>query len=79
MPITVKLSSSLRPFVNSYDPHQGLILEFKPGQTVAQLIQHLGLPKEKVKIIMINGISAPPERTLQDADRLGLFPAVGGG
>lgn len=79
MPITVKLSSSLRPFVNGYDPHQGLNLELKPGQTIAQLIQQLGLPKEKVKIIMVNGISAPLEKTLQDGDRLGLFPAVGGG
>ena len=79
MPITVKLSSSLRRYVSGYDPHQGLNLEYTPDQTVEELMQQLGIPREMVKIIMVNGLSTPLERTLEDGDRLGLFPAVGGG
>ena len=79
MPITVKLSSSLRQYVSGYDPYQGLNMELKPGQTVEELIHLLGLPREKIKIVMVNGISTPLDRILQNGDRLGLFPAVGGG
>ena len=34
---------------------------------------------DEVHIILINGVSSPPDRVLGEGDRLGLFPAVGGG
>jgi sulfur carrier protein ThiS len=79
MPILVKLSASLRRLVPGYDAMSGLSLAPSPGLTVGGALAQLGIAPGDVKIIMVNGVSAGPERELADGDRLGLFPAVGGG
>lgn len=79
MPVLVKLSASLRRLVPAYDPMAGLNLPHRPGLTVAGVLADLGISPSEVKIIMVNGAAADPERGLTDGDRLGLFPAVGGG
>jgi sulfur-carrier protein len=79
MALLIKLSSSLRPFAQRYDPHHGLEMDIRPGATVADIIRELGIPLEKVKIIMVNGLSAGHDHELRDDDRLSLFPPVGGG
>jgi sulfur carrier protein ThiS len=42
-------------------------------------LAEIGLRPEGVKIIMVNGAAATLAGELRDGDRLGLFPAVGGG
>ena len=79
MPVLVKLSSSLRRFVPGYNALAGLHLLHRPGLTVAGVLQELGITISEVKIIMVNGVRTGPERTLTEGDRVGLFPAVGGG
>ena len=79
MSLLIKLSSSLRKLAEGYDPHQGLTLEAQPGERVAQLLDRLGIPSEKVKIIMINGRTARLDTVVIDGDRVALFPPVGGG
>lgn len=51
----------------------------EPGLTVAGLVAALGLDPEAVKVAFVNGQHATPETPLRDGDRVGLFPAVGGG
>jgi molybdopterin converting factor small subunit len=46
---------------------------------VADVLTALGIPEEEVKIIFINGVKKELHAPLADGDRLGLFPAVGGG
>ncbi len=79
MAIDVMLSSALRRYVPDYDPLSGLQLEATPDLTVKELINSLGIPTQDVKIIMINGKADRLDRPLSDGDRVGLFPAVGGG
>lgn len=79
MPLTVKISATLRNYVPDYNPLNGLSLDIEPGTKVGQILQQLSIPSEKVKVIMINGISATVDHELNDGDRLGLFPPVGGG
>ena len=43
------------------------------------LAEKIGLPLEEIKIIMLNGRHAKLEQTVSDGDRVGYFPAVGGG
>lgn len=51
-----------------------------PGGTpVERLIEDLGIPKDTVKLIFINGKKARPSQVLAAGDRVGLFPPVGGG
>ncbi len=79
MAITLKLSTSLRSFVDGYDAVNGLELGKGSGKSIAQVINELGIPSENVKIIMVNGLYAKPDRVLADGDRLGLYPGMGGG
>lgn len=54
-------------------------MQIDDGTTVSGVMQSLGIAPDDVKIIFINGIHATPETALKSGDRLGLFPAVGGG
>ncbi|MFV0421418.1 MoaD/ThiS family protein [Oleidesulfovibrio sp.] len=58
---------------------QGNTLEMPEGTTVAQVMTRLGIAEEDVKIIFINGLHVDTDALLNTGDRLGLFPAVGGG
>ena len=53
--------------------------ELPEGADVARLMDSLQLPAAEVKIIFINGVAVEPDAVLHDGDRVGLFPAVGGG
>lgn len=79
MSVLIKLSASLRRFVPGYDAQEGLLLPCGPGLTVAGVLAGLGIAQAEVKIIMVNGVKAQAEQPLADGDRVGLFPAVGGG
>jgi sulfur carrier protein ThiS len=50
-----------------------------PGLTVAGLMAALGLSPDEVKVAFVNGLHAGMDQELKDGDRVGLFPAVGGG
>jgi sulfur carrier protein ThiS len=49
------------------------------GSKAADAIAKAEVNADEVHIILINGVSSPPDRVLGEGDRLGLFPAVGGG
>jgi molybdopterin converting factor small subunit len=51
----------------------------RPGLTVREIVEGEGLEPAEVQIVMINGVHGTMESELVDGDRLGLFPAVGGG
>jgi molybdopterin converting factor small subunit len=53
--------------------------ELPDGASVAEIMKRLGLVQEDVKLIFVNGAKAELDTRLKDGDRLGLFPAVGGG
>lgn len=53
--------------------------EVVSGTTVERLIKDLGIPPDTVKLIFVNGKKVPVSAVLEDGDRLGLFPPVGGG
>ncbi|EPR35517.1 thiamine S protein [Alkalidesulfovibrio alkalitolerans DSM 16529] len=74
MKIEVRCFATLGKFT----PADGL-LDLPEGAAVAAAMAALGVPPEEVKIIFVNGKAVPPETALADGDRLGLFPAVGGG
>lgn len=79
MSIHVKLSSTLRNYVQDYEPRAGLELAYAQQQTATELARSLGLPLAEIKFVMINGRYAPMASILRDGDRVAYFPAVGGG
>lgn len=62
-----------------YTPPGADRYELPEGATVGETMDRLGLVPEDVKLIFVNGAKAERDTRLKDGDRLGLFPAVGGG
>lgn len=79
MAVNVFLSTTLRDSVPGYRPTDGLAVEVGAGTSAARLAETIGLPLGEIKIIMINGRHAKPDAPVRDGDRVGYFPAVGGG
>jgi sulfur carrier protein ThiS len=73
------LSTTLRTCVPGYNPVTGLCLDLPESLTVGDLADRLGLPRGEIKIIMLNGRHAGFAQIVRDGDRIGYFPAVGGG
>jgi molybdopterin synthase sulfur carrier subunit len=53
--------------------------EIASGKTIDALILGLGIPEGLVKLVFINGKRQEKDYVMQDGDRVGLFPPVGGG
>ena len=49
------------------------------GTTIYELLEMYKVPKKEVKMIFINGRHAKFDSILEDGDRVGIFPPVGGG
>ena len=54
-------------------------VEARPGLTARRIAEEAGLDPADVYLVMINGIHGSLDSELEDGDRLGLFPPVGGG
>lgn len=75
MKITIKCFATLKTF----EPADAESHEVPDGITIAGLLDHLGIPHDEVKIMFINSKHTDLEAVIADGDRVGLFPAVGGG
>ena len=77
--VHVKLFATLR----RHCPHLGIgepmPLEVPEQTTVGQLLDHLHLPADEVKIVFVNNTVRETGHVLHDGDEMGIFPPVGGG
>ncbi|MFP4109052.1 MAG: MoaD/ThiS family protein [Desulfonatronovibrio sp.] len=64
--------------LSQYAPEDGH-LEVSQGATPEDILDLLGIPRQEVKVIFVNGQNAGLQTLLQDNDRVGIFPAIGGG
>ncbi|MCT4536176.1 MoaD/ThiS family protein [Halodesulfovibrio sp.] len=74
MQIEIKCFATLSDFTP-----EGNMMTVEDGATIQQVIDALGIKTEDVKIMFINGKHQSLSSVLSEGDRLGLFPAVGGG
>lgn len=56
-----------------------LEVELPESSTLDDLIAHLALPREEVKVTFVNGRAQELDYVLIPGDQVGIFPAVGGG
>ncbi len=73
--IDLKLFASLQQF----EPPSSQAFRIEAGTRVRKLVQDLGIPEIKAKLIFINAIKSDLDSVLKDGDRVGIFPPVGGG
>ena len=73
--IDLKLFASL----SDLTPVTGEKYPISPGTTIGMLLEQLGVAKNEVKLIFINGRKGDLTSALQGGERVGIFPPVGGG
>lgn len=73
--IQLKLYATLQAFM----PPSGDGFPISSGMTVQQLLDRLNLPADDAKLIFIDGVQAGLQSRLSGGERVGIFPAVGGG
>ena len=79
MPLKILLSSILRKHVPGYDPAKGVILAPDKEITVAELCEQINIPADSIKLIIVDGKNKSLAHVLTGVERVGLFPAIGGG
>jgi molybdopterin converting factor small subunit len=77
--VEVRAFATLRQFLPELGIGEAKSIQVEPGTTLGELRDHLGLPKEQVKVIMCNNLQAFPEDQVKDGDRIAYIPAVAGG
>jgi molybdopterin converting factor small subunit len=70
--ITVLLGGNLRK--EAGEGRQEFQVELNSGSQVEDLLTRLGLPYDRVKMIMVNGRGATLDTPIADGNRVALFP-----
>lgn len=73
--ITINLFATLK----KYTPESSDSYPVKSGITVKKLLEELCVPEEDVRLIFIDGVKHDLSAILNGGERVGIFPAVGGG
>lgn len=74
--VTVHLFASFRSYAAGAST---VDLEIEPGQTIEQVLAILGIPAEQARIVFVNNRAAALDDPLEGGERVGIFPAIGGG
>jgi len=74
MEIEIRLFAGLREYA-----HHGDKVDLEKDKGVGDLIEKLGIPPEKVAIILVNGRHAREDQRLHHGETVSLFPAIAGG
>lgn len=73
--INLKLFASLGRLA----PENADTFPVAPGTTVSDLVRQLEIPPEEAKLFFINNRRVEMDTVINDGDRVGIFPPVGGG
>lgn len=74
--ITVNVYANLRDYTGGA---ASVSIDVDPGQTVADVLEKLGIPRAKTKIIFVDSRAAKVDDPLEGQERIDLFSAIGGG
>jgi molybdopterin converting factor small subunit len=77
--VQVKLFATLRQRYPHLEIGEPMPVELPEGATTGQLLTHLQIPDDQVKIIFVNHVIRDRNHVLVDGDAVGIFPPVGGG
>ena len=77
--MTISIDLKLFATLQAFKPQTSGAHVLESETSVRTLVQQLGIPEIKAKLIFINGIKVSLDSIVKDGDRLGIFPPVGGG
>jgi molybdopterin converting factor small subunit len=78
------LASSVSDAIQAQHPQKiragsRLEINLPERSTLIDLVTHLALPREQVKVTFVNAKAQDLDYRLQPGDEVGIFPPVGGG
>jgi sulfur-carrier protein len=77
--MTITIDLRLFATLQRFSPQSPETFTIESGTRVRTLVQQLGIPEIKAKLIFINGVKCNLDSLLKNGDRVGIFPPVGGG
>ncbi len=77
--LTVKLYGTLDRWIPGYNHETGCVVHMAVPSTVADLIDHLGIPARSVGIVSVNGRAAKKADLLPDLALVKVFHPIFGG
>lgn len=77
--VEVRLYSSLRRYHPDPGSSQALVIALGDQADLGKLLTNLKIPEKEIAVVMVNGKSEEKGYLLQNKDRVGLFPLIGGG
>ncbi len=77
--VEVRLFASLRKYHAEPGNSEAMIVELDDKTPLGSLLGRQKIPPEEVTVIMVNGKREKESYSLQDGDRIGIFPLIGGG
>ncbi|MBF0302992.1 MAG: MoaD/ThiS family protein [Desulfamplus sp.] len=75
----MKIELKLFATIAKYLPDSANNFVVEDGSTIRAIVAKLDIPDSEVKLTFVNGIQQGLDHVLNDGDRLGIFPPVGGG
>ena len=78
MRVEIRLFATLKELLPTKNS-EGTIIEIDKGAIIDDLVEIYNIPRDITLIIMINGIKKDESYIINDGDRIGIFPPVGGG
>ena len=77
--VEVRLYASLRKYHSNPGSSEALFLTLDDKANLGSLLDKLKIPRQEIGILMVNGKWEKESYLLQDGDRIGIFPLIGGG
>jgi len=77
--VKAKVFATLRRYVPELGIGEAMEVEVSPGTSLEDLLAHLGVPYEEVRVVYVNNVCRDLNYRLVGGDQVGIFPAVGGG
>ena len=79
MIVEVRLFAGLQKYVRDAVSGEPFSVTLDDHAAVADLLECLAIPRREAYVNMVNGHASSAATILQHADRVGIFPPVGGG
>jgi molybdopterin synthase sulfur carrier subunit len=77
--VEVRLFASLRKYHPNSGDGAAFTLELGDKASLGDLVNQLKVPRQEIGVLMVNGRWQKENYPLNDGDRIGLFPLIGGG
>lgn len=79
MTVEVRLFAGLTRYVTGTVNGEPFKVNLNRQSTVSDLLTRLNIPEKEAFLTIVNGTASPHSAVLENGDRVGIFPPIGGG